>query len=212
MEAVVAPHGAVVAAGSALARRPESQARARFCKGNREALPAAKTGLTSADMSKVWFGVVALAVAGCGGPSEKSTIKSPQDYVAEQERLAAEQEEKEGDHPYLGEAGETDMEERAKWDERQSELELKRAANSAKTCPGSLPKEQQKEVQLGTAKVSLLFGNDGHVKQATIASPHTDTPVGKCVLRAMGAVIVPAFEGPEKSIDWEVELDPPDDK
>ena len=51
-----------------------------------------------------------------------------------------------------------------------------------------------------------LFGNDGHVKTSSIDAPYDDTAVGKCVLRAMGAVIVPSFEGQEETVQWEVDL------
>ena len=30
--------------------------------------------------------------------------------------------------------------------------------------------------------------------------------VGKCVLRAMGNAVVKTYEGPEKTIEWEVDL------
>jgi len=44
------------------------------------------------------------------------------------------------------------------------------------------------------------------VREARIGDPYADTVVGKCVLRAMEAVIVRPYEGPEKTIEWEVDL------
>lgn len=100
----------------------------------------------------------------------------------------------------------TDSEEAAKFDDRGAEIELTRAARSAETCPGSLPPEQQKDVKKGEAVVTLTFLNDGHVKDAKISSDYVDTPVGNCVLRAMGAVIVNAYQGAEKTMEWKVDL------
>ena len=69
-----------------------------------------------------------------------------------------------------------------------------------------MPPEQQKDIKKGIAVVTLTFLNDGHVKDAKIASEYQDTPVGACVLRAMGAVIVNAYTGEQKTIEWNVDL------
>lgn len=153
-------------------------------------------------------GFVALAMLGigCSGTGSPSHAKTPDELIDDQEKAADEQVKEEKAHPYSGDVGETDIEEKKKWDERQAVLELKRAARSAETCPKSLPADEQKKVEKGTAKVSMVFSNDGHAKSAEIAAPYTDTPVGACVIRAMKAVIVPAFVGPEHPVDWEVDL------
>ena len=39
-----------------------------------------------------------------------------------------------------------------------------------------------------------------------MASPYEDTAVGKCVLRAMGAVIVKNFTGSPKTVEYEIDL------
>jgi hypothetical protein len=44
------------------------------------------------------------------------------------------------------------------------------------------------------------------VQEATVASPYEDTMVGKCVLRAMGAVIVKNYEGAPKTVEYQVDL------
>lgn len=164
-------------------------------------------------MKRLLLGVSLCALVGCGGPtSEGQGVKTPDELIAEQERLAAEQERQRGQRARdyddsLSE--ETDDEKARQWDEKQAELELKRAARSAETCLGSVTEKSPP----GTAQVTLVFGNDGHVKSSEIAPPYTDTMAGACVLRAMGAVIVPAFEGPEKTVNWEVELkQPPEDE
>lgn len=154
--------------------------------------------------SALW--VLGLGFAACA-PKE-SGIRTPDEYVAEQEQLADEQAKAKaarGDDR-LGADDATDTEEMAKWDQSQAELELKRATRSAQTCPEALPAEEQAKVERGVAKVTLVFANAGHAKTATIDPPYSDTPVGKCVLRALAAVIVPAFVGDEQTISWEVDL------
>jgi hypothetical protein len=162
-------------------------------------------------MKRFLLGVSLVALVGCGGPtSEGQDVKTPDELIAEQERLAAEQERQRAQraNDYDNEVDETDDEKARKWDEKQAELELKRAARSAETCPGSVTEK----APAGTATVTLVFRNDGHVKSSEIASPYADTAVGACVLRAMGAVIVPAYEGEEKTVTWEIELkEPPQD-
>jgi len=154
--------------------------------------------------SALW--VLGLGFAACA-PKE-SGIRTPDEYVAEQEQLADEQAKAKaarGDDR-LGADDATDTEEQAKWDQSQAELELKRATRSAQTCPEALTAEEQAKVERGVAKVTLVFVNTGHAKTATIEPPHSDTPVGKCVLRALSAVIVPAFVGDEQTVSWEVDL------
>jgi hypothetical protein len=154
-------------------------------------------------MGKTWAIVLGTLACSCGGPSSGGQdVKTPEEIVAEQEQLGAEQEKKAQENQYTGPVGETELEQKAKWDKKQAELELKRAARSAETCPASVTEPAPK----GTGKVSLTFGNDGHVKTSSIEAPYDDTAVGKCVLRAMGAVIVPSFEGQEETVQWEVDL------
>jgi hypothetical protein len=152
-------------------------------------------------MRKVNLGVALLFVAACGPSYGGQGVKTPEELVAEQEQLAAEQEQKEKE--YEGADEETDLEKKAKFDKKQAELELKRAERSGETCPGVVTEEGP----VGTAHVTLVFGNDGRVKDASIASPFADTLVGNCVLNAMKAVIVPRFTGAEETVEWEVHVE-----
>lgn len=149
--------------------------------------------------------MVGLVVA-CGPSYESTGAKTPEQMLEEQERLAVEDEKRADDYDNMVEAEETDTEKKEKWDATQSELELKRAARSAETCPDTLPDEDKKSSPKGVATVTLVFNNEGHVKEASVAAPFADTPVGKCVLRAMGAVIVPDYVGPEETVTWDVDL------
>jgi len=155
-------------------------------------------------MKRLGFTLVFSILSGCGGPSnDAGHVKTPDEIVAEQEALGAEQEKKgRNANDYAEPTEATDEEKKRLWDEDYAQLELKRASRSAETCPESVTEKSPK----GRAHVTLVFQNDGNVKEARIADPYTETAVGKCVLRAMGALIVRTFEGPEKTVEWEIDL------
>jgi len=146
-----------------------------------------------------------LLVSGCFS-AEPQGVKTPDEIIAEQEAMGAEQLEDEKTATPVMDDEETDSEKAAKFDKKQAKLELQRAARSAATCPDSLPEEEQAKAARGTAEVELWFENSGAVKKATLAPPHADTPVGACILRAMEAIIVPAFTGEIVQISWKIEL------
>lgn len=146
----------------------------------------------------------ALPLAGCGG--EQARVKTPAEQLEEELAAADADAAAREDDLYRFDEATTDSEKAAQFDDRQAELELKRATRSAQDCPASLPPEEQKHFQKGVAKVTLTFSNEGRVKEKSISSNYDETAVGACVLRAMGAVIVPVYEGPEKTIEWDVDL------
>lgn len=156
-----------------------------------------------------WLTLVAPLLVACGGPSDGGQgVKTPDELVAEQERLADEQAaESEKHQGTSGSDEETDLEKKAKFDKRQADLELKRAQRSAESCVGVVTEQGP----TGTAKFSLTFSPDGHVKDGTVSAPFDGTPVGKCALNAMKAVIVPPFDGGEETVDWEIDLTPKED-
>ncbi len=135
---------------------------------------------------------------------EPEPVKTPDQLLAEQEALAEEDERRRAEQSVPVEEEETDAEKKKQFDAQQAELQLKQASRSAETCPSVVTEPGP----TGVAKVTLVFGNDGHVKEGTIAPPFADTALGKCVLRALNAVIVPPFVGPEVTKDWEVNLAP----
>ena len=151
--------------------------------------------------SLVVFGALALLV-GCG-VDEKQDVKSADQWLAEQEQEGAKQMAEEKKHSGAHGDPETSEEEKKReWDEKQADLELRRAARSAETCPESVTEKAPK----GRASVTLVFTTDGRVKDSTISSEYADNAVGKCVLRAMGSIIVPAYTGSEHTVEWEVDL------
>jgi len=147
-------------------------------------------------------------LAACGPSYGGQPVKTPDELVADQEQLAEQQEKESQAHQGTsGSDEETDLEKKAKFDKKQTELELKRAQRSAESCVGVVTEQGP----TGTAKFTLTFSNDGHVKEGTISAPFDGTPVGKCALNAMKSVIVPPFDGTEESVDWEIDLTPKED-
>ena len=148
----------------------------------------------------------ALLVAGCALEAQSQGAKTPDEIIAEQEAMGAEQLKEEEAHETVVDDEETDLEKAKQFDKKQAKLELQRAGRSAETCPESLPEEEQAKAPRGEAEVELWFDNNGLVKKATLAPPHADTPVGACILRAMENVIVPAFSGEIVQIKWKIDL------
>lgn len=153
-------------------------------------------------MNRLVLGALAAICISCGPSYAGQGAKTPDEIVAEQEALAAEQEKKGRDPSDYAAPDVTEDEKRREWDQAFAELELKRASRSAETCPESVTEKSPK----GKARVTLVFRNDGHVKEARVGEPYGETTVGKCVLRAMEAVIVRTYSGPEKTIEWDVDL------
>ncbi len=150
-------------------------------------------------MKRLVFAVLGFTVA-CS-PMDADRPKTPDEIAAEQEQLGAEQSKK-ATYYDSGPSTPSDEEKKAQWDDDYASLELRRASRSAETCPESVTEKAPK----GKAHVTLTFSNDGHVKESSVAAPYEDTAVGKCVLRAMGAVIVKNYEGPEKTVEYEIDL------
>lgn len=156
-----------------------------------------------------WFAAVpcsllALKLAGCGGGYD-SQIKTPEDRVAEQERLAYEEEQRRRNRPQT--VAPPPEEERAgAFDRQQAELELKRATLSAETCSEVVVGS---DVPYGDTSVTLTFANDGSVGEASIPPPFAGSRIAECVLNAYRAVIVPPYTGELEVMTWDVSLKAP---
>jgi hypothetical protein len=137
------------------------------------------------------------------GVDEKQDVKSADAWLAEQEQAGEKQmQEQEKQKGAYDEPTTTEDEKKRQWDDKQADLELRRAGRSAETCPDSVTEKAPK----GVATVTLVFSNDGRVKEAKISSEYEDKAVGTCVLRAMQNVIVPAYQGEEHTVEWDVDL------
>jgi hypothetical protein len=145
---------------------------------------------------------VALAVAvGCGPSYDERSIKTADDRLKEQEALAYQDEQRE--KPVAtGVVEETERP--GEFDDKQADLELRRATRSAETCPDVVTGDK---VPHGKTGVTLTFALDGSVAEATIPPPYEGTRLGDCVLNAYTAVIVPPFSGERKVITWDVNLE-----
>jgi hypothetical protein len=174
-------------------------------------------------MQQRYLGLFALVLVACGASNGAGDVKTPDQILAEQEALGDEQLKKEkGQNENADTSGSTEEEKKREWDDKQADLELHRAAHSAETCPDSVtegdkavdpktgkPPKGEKRASKGKdtkASVTILFANDGHVKSLTVKPPYDENPVGKCVQRALNAVIVPAYNGSEHTAEWEIDL------
>jgi hypothetical protein len=161
-------------------------------------------------MTKRWlFAYVPLMVA-CGPTYGGQDVQTPDEWIAQEEQAAIEDEKKAKERGDLGTYNgiETDEEKSKEFDKKQADMELKRATRSAASCPGVVKdQETEKTKQRGTASVTITFQEDGTVADVSIGSPFDETPVGDCVLNAYKAVIVPPFVGGSQIVDWQVDLE-----
>jgi hypothetical protein len=155
-------------------------------------------------MMRATLGVLAAAFLAFGcGVEEHQDVKSSDQWLAEQDQEGAKQlAEQKRQKGNSDEPEQTEDEKIREWDEKQADLELRRATRSAETCPESVTEKAPK----GMASVTLVFTNDGRVKDSKIDDTYAEKPVGACVLRAMSNVIVPAYKGPEHTVEWEIDL------
>jgi hypothetical protein len=139
----------------------------------------------------------------CGPSYDERSIKTADDRLREQEELAYKEEQRAHDKPAaIGGAEETDKP--GEFDDKQADLELRRATRSAETCPDVVTGDK---VPHGKSSVTLTFALDGSVAEATIPPPFEGTRLGDCVLNAYTAVIVPPYSGQRKVITWDVNLE-----
>jgi hypothetical protein len=140
---------------------------------------------------------------GCGPSYDDSSIKTADDRLKEQERLAYEEELRARNKP-AATGNVDDSEKPGEFDDKQADLELRRATRSAETCPDVVTGDK---VPHGKTSVTITFALDGAVAEATIPPPYEGTRLGDCVLNAYQAVIVPPYSGERKVITWDVNLE-----
>jgi hypothetical protein len=162
-------------------------------------------------MFRCAFVLVALSAVACGG-SKKNAVMTPEERLEEQLRLAEEQRDLEESSTDQFNQSETVDEEQAKFDEESANHEMKRAALNATDCPNTFEKDQLGNYTPGKATVSLMFENTGSVKDVSVSAPYAETPVGDCIVRAMGTIAIEPFQGPEVPKTWDLELEAPKPK
>ena len=124
--------------------------------------------------------------------------------LKEQEELAYEEELRKRNNPSAAGGDVEDSDKPGEFDEKQAELEFKRATRSAETCPDVVTDEKSPH---GKTAVTVTFALDGSVASASIPPPYEDTRLGNCVLNAYQALIVPPYAGERKVITWDVNLE-----
>jgi hypothetical protein len=153
-----------------------------------------------------WLAALAFGAVACGPSYDEHTIKTADDRLKEQEELAYQEELRARNKPEAtGEVVE-ETEKPGAFDDKQADLELKRATRSAETCPEVVTGDK---VPHGKTTVTLTFALDGSVAEATIAPPFEGTRIGDCALNAYQAIIVPPYTGERKVITWDVNLEKP---
>src|SRR5688500_13699292 len=98
-------------------------------------------------MSRLILPVVSLSVflAACGGVQESQGIKSADEWLEEQDRQGAQQlKDEKKQKEFQDDSGTTEEEKKREWDDKQADLELRRAARSAETCPESVTEKAPK--------------------------------------------------------------------
>lgn len=153
-----------------------------------------------------------LSLAACAGSKGNSEVMTPEERLEEQLRIAEEQREVEDRNTSSYDEASTTGEEEAKFDEESAEHELKRASLNAVDCPNTFEKEQLGDYTPGKAQVSLIFENNGGVKDVEVGAPYSGTNVGECIVRAISTVHIEPFKGPEVPKTRELELGPPKPK
>lgn len=149
-------------------------------------------------------GSMIIAGTGCGPSYDERTIKTANERLQEQEQLAYEEELRRRNKPAPSGGTVEDPDRPGEFDEKQAELEFKRATRSAETCPDVVTDEK---TPLGKTSVTVTFALDGSVASASIPPPYEDTRLGNCVLNAYQALIVPPYAGERKVITWDVNLE-----
>jgi hypothetical protein len=145
--------------------------------------------------------IFAIGLIACGPSYEPDRVMTPEERLQEQERLAYEAELEQTKHGDDSEIELEDEDEVKAFDEKQAEMEVRRATLSAATCPETQPKAPK-----GTGEVTIVFVSDGTVRDATINSPFSGTPIEECVLMAYKSIIVPPFRESEHTMNWKVDL------
>jgi hypothetical protein len=147
--------------------------------------------------------VAPASLVGCGPSYDDRSIKTADERLKEQEELAYQEELRARNKPAA--TGTVEESEKAGvFDDKQADLELRRATRSAETCPQVVTGDK---IPYGKTTVTLTFALDGSVAEATIPPPYEGTRIGDCALNAYQAVIVPPYSGERKVITWDVNLE-----
>lgn len=158
-------------------------------------------------MKTLGIAVISFVAVGCGG-SNNGGIKTAEERLNDQVAIAEAQKPEQDSNLSQYDESETDSEEATKFNKEAAKHELKRAALNAVDCPNTFEKSQLGDYQPGKAIVTVTFENAGSVKDVSVSTPYSGTPVGDCIVRAMSTVAIDPYQEPEVTTTWELEMGP----
>ncbi len=92
-------------------------------------------------------------------------------------------------------------------DKDSVEIEMKRGARAVKEHCGETKDDAGKASgPWGKTKVSVVLGRNGRVKGVTVPAPFDGTPVGKCIVNSFANGMFMPWNGPDATIDWDIEV------
>jgi len=96
------------------------------------------------------------------------------------------------------------------YDKEATDVVIKRAVRQVNGNCGYAKDENGKAVgPWGKATMTVVLGRNGHSKSATISAPYDGKPSGKCAVQAFSNLTFPPWNGPDASLNVDVELTKP---
>lgn len=96
------------------------------------------------------------------------------------------------------------------YDKEATNVVIQRAVRQVNGNCGFAKDENGKAVgPWGKATMTVVLGRNGHSKSATISAPFDGKPSGKCAVQAFSNLTFPPWNGPDASLNVDVELTKP---
>ncbi|MFO0672844.1 MAG: hypothetical protein U0235_25060 [Polyangiaceae bacterium] len=96
------------------------------------------------------------------------------------------------------------------YDKEATEVVLKRAARQVKgNCGAATDEDGKASGPWGAAKMMLVLGHNGHMKEVSIGAPFDGKPTGRCATQAFKLLTYPPWAGSDMTIDYPVDIVPP---
>ncbi len=96
------------------------------------------------------------------------------------------------------------------YDKEAADLALARAARQTKeNCGQAKSDVGEAKGPWGKTDIHVTIGRNGHTKNVVIDAPFTDTPTGKCAVRAFSNLVIPPWNGADVTLDQPIEIPRP---
>lgn len=93
------------------------------------------------------------------------------------------------------------------YDKEATEVVLKRAARQVKgNCGAATDEDGKASGPWGAAKMMLVLGHNGHMKEVSVGAPFDGKPTGRCATQAFKLLTYPPWAGSDLTIDYPVEI------